>query len=173
MPGYKRDRRRQVPVCYGDPGVSRHTDSRRDARHDLKRHTGGVKRLGFFGASSKYKGIASLEPDDCPSRPCVLDHKLLDFVLAQGAMPDRLAGANPQSACWRQVQEARASQMIVDHHVGPTQHGLATTGQEAGVARACPNQVDWGRTAHGLRGWQIGQGTKCYASTLLRMIAKV
>ena len=79
----------------GIPAYAVHADPGRHARHDLE----GDPRLRgaqcLLGPAPENERVSPFEPDHIAARPRVLDQDLIDLVLGQRAMADRLAGADP------------------------------------------------------------------------------
>ena len=81
-----RDARRRPsrPTPAVTPGTTRNGDAR------------GAEVLGLLGPPAEDERVAPLEPDHPPALPGVLDQQVVDLVLRQRAMADRLARADPQ-----------------------------------------------------------------------------
>ena len=140
--GHERDGRGRVAVRDRDARVRRDPDPRGHPRHDLHRDPRGVQVLGLLGPTAEDERVAPLEPDHPAALACVLDQQGVDLLLRHGAVADRLARADPEGGGGGQVEQARARQVVVDHHVGPRQDLGAPAGQQAGIARPGPDQID-------------------------------
>ena len=130
----------------GNSGVGRHADAGGHARHDLERDSRRAERQRLLGPAAEHEWVSALEPHHLTPGSRMLDQELVDFLLRERAVADRLAGADPQGPFRGQVQQPRARQMVVNDDVGRREQGFAPTGQKPRVTRPGPDQVDFSRT---------------------------
>ena len=78
----------------------------------------GGKRQRLLGPAPEDQRVSTLEPDHATPRSRMVDQELVDLVLGQRAMTDRLAGADPHGLGRRQIEQARTGQMVVHDHIG-------------------------------------------------------
>ena len=105
-------------MSHGNSRVGRHSDPRRDSRHDLEGNAVAREVFGLLGPATENQRVAPLEPDDHPSGPGVLEQERVDLILVERAMPARFAGTDPDRMGRSEVEQPGAGQMVVNHHIG-------------------------------------------------------
>ena len=71
----------------------------------------------LFAAPAEDEGIASLEPNDEPPRLGMMDEERVDGGLRDTVFAFRLAGEDQEGGGRRLVEERRARELVIDHHL--------------------------------------------------------
>ena len=125
-----------------DARVGRDANSRGDAGHQLEGNPVPNQVLGLLGPAAEDERIAPLEPDHHAPGRGMLEQECVDLILIERAMSARLPRADPHRRRRRQLEQPRAGQVIIDHHVGPRQRLRPAQRQQPRVARPRPHQID-------------------------------
>jgi len=139
LAGHDGDRRRQASVRHRDPGVGRHRRGRGHPGDDLPGHPGPGEGFGLFSAAPEEEGVTTLQAHHHTTRLSVLSQEGVDLPLTVGAGGPR---RDEQRPGWSEPEQRRIDEAVVDDHVGPGQDVSAATGEQTGIARARPHQVD-------------------------------
>jgi|GEM_PF-5172596 len=116
-------------------------------RHDLKGHAGGRQLLHLLAASAEDEGIASLQPDHHLALHGVVHQHLVDLFLGMGVLHAALLTRIDQFGVLRDMAEQPgAGQVIIDDDFRPLEQLPAPDRNQAGIPRACPNQIDLPRS---------------------------
>ena len=127
----------------GNARVGRGRDSAADARHFLKGHARGQQFLGFFAAAPENVGVAALEPGHHVALFGLAHQQGVDLVLGQGVVARHLAHVDQFGVGPGVPQQAVVGQGVVNHHVRRGQGVPGLEGQQARIAGACSQKIDF------------------------------
>jgi hypothetical protein len=145
--GEDRERRRQIAVGQRNSSVGGHRDCRGHAGHHLEGNTGSRQRFGFFSAPTEHERIAALQADDVQPAPRAVEKQLGDHRLLDALAAAVFADQDAFRRCRRIVEQPRAGEIVVNHHVGALEPADAVERDEAWRARPGADQIDGPETA--------------------------
>src|SRR5215813_15422008 len=100
-----------------DSRVCRNCQSRADSRHNFERNSGVIKRFRLFATTTEEKWISAFEAHHSPSAVCRFDQQSIDFCLGCAATAANLPHWNALCAEWREVENLRINQIIVENQI--------------------------------------------------------
>ena len=118
----------------------------RDARHDGEIDSGAGEGLELLSATAEDEGVAALETHDPASLARVLDHQLVDVLLARALPAGSLADADPRSVAPREIQHGGRHQSIVQDDIRILERPQGLQREQFGIAgtRAYQNHLAGG-----------------------------
>ncbi len=137
-----------------------------DAGNDFKRDVGSAQGFDFFGGAAKEERVATFEADDDFVLTGGVEEKRVNVLLGEEAEAGAFADVDALGGGGDEIEDFRRDERVVEDDAGRLKQAEGLDGEEAGIARACADQVDlWGwdlggEVASGRGGWnQIGPGS--------------
>ena len=103
-------------MCYRNPQIGGHPDSRGDAGHDLKGDTSLFQSRSLLASSPKHKGIPPLQTDHLLPFPGFSHQDLVDLLLGNGVMAGPLAHIDIPGMSAAPHEDAVSHQPVVHDH---------------------------------------------------------
>ena len=142
MPRDERDAAGELAVGHRDPGVGRSGDAGGHARHDLELDARLPQHQRLLAAATEHQRVAALEPHDPAPGAAVLDEQPVDLRLRHLRPAALLADVDELGIRARVPQRLRRDQAVVEDDVGRGDQLDRADGEQAGVARPGPDEVD-------------------------------
>ena len=125
-----------------DAGIGRAGNGAGDAGHFLKGNASIHEFFGFFAATAKYIGIATLEAGNDLAFLRLGDEELVDIALLHGVVARDLADVDEFSVGAGNGEQFIAGKVVVNHHVSFGKDFSAFAGEQAGIAGACADEIN-------------------------------
>jgi hypothetical protein len=119
-------------------------------------YSGSAAGLDLFAPTAEDEWISALEADHGTSLSGVLDQQTVDLRLRIGCVSRSFPDIDQLGSGPRFRKELGSDQAIVHDDIGPAEELEPAYGNEAGIARTAPNQVDDARPSL----WKAATRTK-------------
>src|SRR5436190_3068880 len=131
-------------------GVIRPRDNRTDPGNDFEWNTRLAQLRRFLAAAPEDIWIATLQAHHRFPFPALCDKQRVQFVLSEGVILSAFAAKNYFRLTRRKAQQIRIHERVVDHHIRARQQFRATHGEQPGVSRTGPDEINYAFLFHTL-----------------------
>ena len=150
MAGEHRDHGIVIAMSDRNPRVIRSRHDRTDTRNDFKCDARLLQFRRFFGATAEHIWVSPFQPNDAFAFARFRDQQFVELFLGQCVLLSALAAVYDLCFPRRQPQQIGIHERVVNDHIGARQQFRAAQGQQAGVARAGANQINYSLLFHSL-----------------------